>query len=190
MCDPVTLTVLAIGSTVLTAGAQVYSGMAANAQGKYEAKIANQNAALSREAAKDAQNRQAIAQQQHWRKVAAALGMQRAQAAALGLDVNFGSPGDLQEDTLMIGYEDASTINENFAKEVKGYDIEAANYTMEGRAAKARGKAALVGGLLSGAGTILSGATQVAKMNAANSNPSSTSGLSTNFGTTYGHGHG
>lgn len=166
MCDPVTLTVLTVGATVLTAGAQVYSGMAANAQGKYEAKIAGQNAALARESVKDAQSRQAIEQQRHWRKVAAAMGMQRAQAAAAGLDVDFGSPGDLQEDTLMIGYEDASTINENYGKEIKGYDIEAANYTMQGRAAKARGKAAEIGGFLSAGGTILGGASQVGKMNA------------------------
>lgn len=162
MCGPAAIVPLLIASTVITAGAQIYAGAAANAQGKYEAKIANQNAALSREAVKDAQNRQLVEQQKHWRKVAAAMGMQRAQAAALGLDVDFGSPGDLQSDTLMIGLEDSSTINENYAKEVKGYDIEAANYVMQGRAAKARGHAALVGGLMQGAGTILGGASQVA----------------------------
>lgn len=180
MCDPVSITLVA--ATVLTAGAQVYGGMAANAQSKYQAKIAGQNAALAREAGKDAENRRAIDQQRHWRKVAAALGMQRAQSAALGLDVDFGSTGDLQADTLQIGYEDSSTINENFAKELKGYDVEAANYTMEGRAAKARGKAALTGSILSAGGTILSGASQVAGQGAKGSG--SVGGA--NFGTTGG----
>jgi hypothetical protein len=172
MCDPVTITALAVGAAVVTAGAQIYSGMAANAQGKYEAKIANQNAALERQSITDAENRRAVAQQQHWRKVASALGMQRAQAAAAGLDVNFGSPGDLQDDTMMIGFEDASTINENFAKEIKGYDINAANDIMQGRAAKARGHAALVGGLLSAGGTILGSASQIARYNAPSSSTS------------------
>jgi hypothetical protein len=160
MCDPVSLTVAAVAATVITAGSQIYAGAAANAQGKYQAKIANQNAALERENVKDAQGRQAIEQQRHWRKVAAAMGMQRAQAGALGLDTDFGSVGDLQNDTLMIGYEDATTINENYAKEIKGYDINAANYVMEGRAAKARGKAALVSGFMQGASTILGRAAQ------------------------------
>jgi hypothetical protein len=173
MCDPVSLT---IAATTLAAAGQVYSGMAANAQGKYEAKVANQNAALERQSITDAQSRQAIAQQQHWRKVSAALGMQRAQAAALGLDTSFGSPGDLQADTMMIGYEDASTINENFAKEIKGYDINAANDIMQGRAAKARGKAALVSGFLSAGGTILGGASQVGQIKAGQANFGKTGG--------------
>lgn len=179
MCGPAAVVPLLIASTVITAGAQIYSGMAAKQQGKYEAKVFNRNAALERQSVVDAQSRQAIAQQQHWRKVAAAMGMQRAQAASLGLDVNFGSPGDLQEDTLMIGYEDASTINENFAKEIKGYDINAANDVVQAKAAKARGKAAMIGGLLSGAGTILGGASQVAGYNAK-------AGAGANFGSTGG----
>jgi hypothetical protein len=180
MCDPGTITALAIASTVITAGAQVYSGMAANAQGKYEQQVMNQNARLERESVSDAQARQAIEQQRHWRRVAAAMGTQRAQAGALGLDVNFGSIGDLQEDTLMIGYEDASTINENFAKEIKGYDINASNYVMQGRAARSRGRQAMIGGFLSGAGTRLGGASQIGRLNASMSAPS---GSSSNFST-------
>ena len=157
-----------IASTAITAGAQIYSGMAANAQGKYEQQIDERNAALEQSSIADAKQRQAIAQQQNWRKVAANIGMQRAQAAALGLDTNFGSPGDLQSDTMMIGLEDSSTINDNFAKEIKGYDINAANDIMEGRAARMRGQDALIGSGLSAAGTILGGATQIGKYSAGN----------------------
>lgn len=184
MCDPVSLGVLTIAAGVLTAGAQVYGGMAANAQGKYEQKIANRNAQLEREAVKDAQHRDEIEQQRHWRRVAAALGQQTAEAAGLGLDVNFGSPAQLQEDTMMIGYEDATTINENFAKEIKGYDINASNYVAQGRAARARGKAAMVGGVMSGLGTILGTASQIGGKLATPS-PSGGGGSSYDFGASY-----
>lgn len=166
MCDPVTLTVLTVAATVVTAGSQVYAGMAANAQGKYEAKVAERNAKLEESSRSDAFNRRNIEQMRLWRRVSQQLGEQRAQGAAAGLDINFGSMADLQQDTLTIGEEDSSTLDTNYMKEIKGYDINAANYRAEGTAAKMRGHAALVGGFMGAAGTLLSGATQVAKINA------------------------
>lgn len=166
MCDPVTLTVLTVAATVVTAGSQIYAGAAANAQAKYEGKIADRNAKYEREAGADAMNRRNIEQMRHWRRVSQMMGNQRAQMAGQGLDIEFGSPADIIDDTLTIGKEDSQTINENFAKEIKGYDINAANYTMQGRAARARGKAAMTGALLSATGTILGGASQIGRMNA------------------------
>lgn len=166
MCDPVTLTVLAVASTVVTAGSQIYAGQAANAQAKYEGKIADRNAQYERENIKDAQGRRNVEQMRHWRRVSQLMGQQTAEQAGAGLDVNFGTPAEILEDTAMIGAQDSQTINENFAKEVKGYDINAANYTMQGRAARARGKQAVVGSLLGAGGTILGGASQIARINA------------------------
>jgi len=165
MCDPVTLTVLTVAATVVTAGSQIYAGAAANAQAKYEGKIADRNAKYEREAGADAMNRRNIEQMRHWRRVSQMMGNQRAQMAGQGLDIEFGSPAEIIDDTLTIGKEDSQTINENFAKEIKGYDINAANYTMQGRAARARGKAAVVGSLMSATGTILGGASQIGRMN-------------------------
>lgn len=166
MCDPVTLTVLAVASTVITAGSQVYAGVAENKQAKYEGKIADRNAKYERENIKDAQGRRNIEQMRHWRRVSQLMGQQTAEQAGMGLDVSFGTPAETVEDTLMIGTQDSMTINENYGKEIKGYDINAANYTMQGRAARARGKAALTGSILSATGTILGGASQVGRINA------------------------
>lgn len=166
MCDPVTLTVLTVAATVVTAGAQVYAGQAAYQQGKYESQIAERNAQLEEASRADAFTRRNIDQMRQWRKVSQQLGTQRAEAAGSGLDVNFGSPADLQRDTLQIGMEDSSTINENANKEIKGYDINAANYRAEGAAAMMRGKAARTGSYFQAAGSLLAGATQVAKLNA------------------------
>lgn len=165
MCDPVTLTVLTVAATVVTAGAQIYAGQAAYQQGKYESQISERNAKLEEAARADAMSRRNTEQMQLWRRVTQRLGEQRATAAASGLDVNFGSIADLQEDTLMIGEEDSSTLNENFIKEFKGYDINAANYRAQGAAALYRGKAERFGSYLSATGTLLAGASQVGKIN-------------------------
>lgn len=170
MCDPVSIT-LAAGA-ILTAGSQVYGGMVANAQGKYEQAVATENRKYTEAAREDAQQRRTVEQMRHWRKVSQALGEQRAQGAGQGLDVNFGSMLDIQDDTSMLGYEDSAILNKKFDNEVKGFDIEAANYTMQGRAARARGKGALIGSALGAAGTILGAAAQVGQYRAKLNTPS------------------
>lgn len=165
MCDPVTLTVLAVAATVVTAGAQVYAGAQAKQEGKFEQQVANRNAGLEEASKADAMERRNVDQMRLWRRVSQTLGDQRANAAASGLNVSFGSPSELQSDTLMLGEEDSSTLNENYIKEFKGYDINASNYKLQGIAARRAGNAAFTGSLLQGAGTILSGASQVGKLN-------------------------
>lgn len=179
MCDPVTLTVLTVAATVVTAGAQVYAGQAAYQQGKFESQIAERNAKLEEASREDAFNRRNIDQMRLWRKVTQQLGEQRATAAGQGLDVNFGSASDMQVDTMQIGMEDSSTLNDNYNKEIKGYDINAANYRAEGAAALYRGKAARYGSYLQAAGTLLAGASQVGKINAS---PGGSGGGGANFG--------
>lgn len=167
MCDPVTLTVVA--TTVAVAGT-LYSGAAANAQGKYEAAVANENRTHELAARDDAAKRGELAQMRHYRQVSQRLGLQRAQLAASGLDVNFGSAFDIQLDTSMLGQEDAQILAENTRREMQGYEINAANYTMQGRAAKARGKAAQTGSYFQAASTILSGASQLGQFKASQGN--------------------
>lgn len=160
MCDPVSLT-LAAG--LVTAGGQVYGGLAANAQGKYEARVAQENRRHELAAAQDARERGAIDQMRHYRKLAYNMGEMRARQAASGLDLTFGSAADLETDTALLGYEDSAIIAENTRREVQGYEISAANYTMQGRAARSRGKSALIGSGLQAAGTILSTASSINK---------------------------
>jgi len=184
----VTLTVLTVASTVITAGAQIYAGQAAYNQGKYESQIAERNAKLEEASREDAFNRRNIEQMRLWRQVSQRLGEQRATAAGQGLDVNFGSAADMQADTMQIGMEDSSTLNDNYNKEIKGYDINAANYRAQGAAAMMRGKAARTGSYLSAAGTLLAGASQVGKFNAGPSGGGGGGGFytpGTTFGSTY-----
>lgn len=166
MCGPAAIAPLAIAGAVATAGAQLYSGAAARAQGRYQDQVAQQNAAMERRAAADAVTRGQTAQLQRYRQLAQSLGAQRAASAANGLDLTFGSTMDMQLDTAQIAYEDSATLAENTRREVQGYDINAANYVMKGRAARAEGNAAFVAGGIGAAGTLLGAASQVSKMRA------------------------
>lgn len=148
---------------VVTAGGQIYGGMAQNAQAKYEGKIADRNAQLEDRNRIDAISRGETEQVRHYRKLSQALGEARVRNSAAGLDVSFGSAADFENDIALIGQEDSAAISENTFKEVSGYDINAANYRMQGKAARMRGKAAQTAGYIGAAGTILSGASQIAK---------------------------
>ena len=170
MCDPVSMTVLAVTAAVVTAGGQIYQGQAANAQGKYQQAVANQNATLEERARADAITRGETAQSQHYRKLAQAMGEARVRNSAAGLDVGFGSAANLESDIALIGYEDSSTLAQNTIKEVQGYDINAANYRNQGAAARAQGKAAATAGFIGAAGTLLSSASQIGGGNMAKGN--------------------
>lgn len=164
MCLPIAA-IAAIAGAVATTGGAVYSGMAANARGKYAQTVAQQNAGLEKAAQADAITRQETAQQQHYRRLAQAMGEARVRNSAAGLDAGFGSAADLESDIALIGYEDSATLAANANKEIKGYDISAANYLNQGNAARAQGRAALTGSFFSATSTLLSAASQFKKNN-------------------------
>ena len=166
MCDPVTLTVLTVAATVVTAGGQLYAADAQAEQFKYQAKVATENRKHELAARDDARKRGEMEQMRHWRRVAQMQGQQRAEMGAVGLDLGFGSPLDIQDETLAMGFEDSTILNQNTDQEVKGYEIRAANYGNEAKAAKMSAKAAKTSGYIAAAGTLLAGASQVGKINA------------------------
>ncbi len=189
MCDPVSLTLVA--ATVLTAGSQVYGGLAANALGKYENRVAQENARREEAKVGDAVERGNIEQMRRYRLAAQQQGEQRAQAGLFGLDLGIGTTLDQVIDTGRIAGEDVAIIGENTRREIGGFDINAANYRAQGAAARAAGKGALVGSILSAGGTLLGGASQVGKQRAGSgggsasltARPVASSTPSTYFGT-------
>ncbi len=164
MCVPVAAAAIALTliSAGVTAYGQVSAGNAANAQAKYEAKVADRNAKMSDAAGQDARKRGERSQLERWRRAAQQAGDQRAGFAAAGLDVNFGTPAMVVEDTAMIAGEDSLMLAENTKREVQGFDIEGANYKDSAKASRMRGKAAKQAGYIGAAGTILGGAAQAA----------------------------
>lgn len=166
MCDPGTLSVLAIASAAVGTAGAGFTALQANAQQRYQAKVADQNAKLAAESAKQEQDNTRVALQQHWRQQAQLQGQQRVAMAAGGLDVNFGNAADLTADTEMLGREDAQRIIDQGSNAVRGFDIESANYRSQAKASRQAATGALIGGAFDMASTALGGATQYAGLQA------------------------
>lgn len=161
MCDPISLTIAA--TAVATAG-QAFSGYTAYQEARAKSAIADQNAALSREQAADSIERGEREQQRQWRQVAQVESAQIAAMAASGIDTGFGSARDLITDTRVLGTEDVATIAENYARETRGFSIQAQNFNRE---SNAQSRAATNGLISTGfqiGGTILGGAQQLQGM--------------------------
>lgn len=161
MCDPLSLTIAATAMATIGTGISAYQGYTQN---KYQQKVANRNAALETEAARDSIDRSKIEAQQHWRKVSQIKGQQQVALAANGLDASFGSAAQLAEDTAMFANEDADALYKNQAQRTRGFEINASNFRGE---ASAKGQAAvgsLVKGVFDIGSTALSGATQYSKL--------------------------
>jgi hypothetical protein len=167
MCLPAAaLPALAIASSVASAGGQLYGGMQANAQGKYESRIAKRNAALEVEGSRASIEAGVGERRDYWRKIGAIKGQNIASMAANGIDVGFGAGERIQQDTNMLAREDARKLYSNIEERTRGHHINASNYVAESKAAKSRGKAALVGSMFGAASSLLGGATQYSKLKA------------------------
>lgn len=166
MCLPALAAPLAIASSVVSAAGQLYAGMQANAQGKYEASVAKNNRQLEIDAAHQSIEAGADERRDFWRKVAQVKGQNIAAMAANGIEVDFGSGERLQSDTDMLARDDAKTLYRNIENRTQGHYINAANYASEAKAAKARGKVALVGSVFGAAGSVLGGLQQASAIRA------------------------
>jgi len=165
MCLPL-LPALAIASAVATAGGQIVAGTAAHNQAKYEAGLDEQNAKLSAQQANDANLNTNLEAQRRYREGGALAGRQQAAMAANGIDLGFGSAGQVQQDTKMITGEDVGQIYKQGAQRAKGFDIQAFNYKADASAQRAKASAATLSTVFGVAGTALGAASQISKMGA------------------------
>lgn len=152
--------------------------MGAVTQAKYEGKVAERNAAFENEAARGQQEKNRIEAQRFYRQLGAFKSDQKAAMAANGIQTDFGSAAQVQSDTAMLGAEDAKQLYTAGNEAVRGYDINASNFTAQKRAAGMKATFAGIGGALDMAGTALAGASQVGKMKAMYGSP----GGSSSFG--------
>ncbi|WP_231635544.1 hypothetical protein [Novosphingobium sp. ST904] len=134
MCAPVAV----IAAGVAAAGA-IFGGLAANAQSRFQAKLADRNASIEREAAQQEIQNTKDAALDHYRKIGQMKGQQRARAAAAGVGVDFGTAADVVADTDMLGREDVGRIYSQGAQNVRGHDIAASNYKSQAGARARRG---------------------------------------------------
>lgn len=116
--------------------------------GKYNEKIAKNNAVISRQMAADAITRGKRAEDAHRMKVASMKSSQAAKASAAGLDIGSGSMSDILADTAMMGELDALTIRSNAEREAYGHQVGATNFLAQGRLDRATGRNQAIGTIL------------------------------------------
>jgi len=135
-------------------------GLQARAMGRYEQKVAEQNASLEREQINFEQENTRREALDHYRRVAQIKGQQRLAAAAGGVSTDFGTAATIVEETDALGRADADLIYRRGHQAVRGLDRSVGNYVAEGRAARSRGKAAFTKSLFDAGSTVLSGVQQ------------------------------
>lgn len=160
MCAPA----LPIIALVASAASSMVGGLAANAQAKFQAKIAERNASMEREAGQQELENTRQAALDHYRKVGQLKGAQRARAAANGVGVDFGTAAWVQDDTEMLGREDADRLYKQGLQNMRGHDIQASNFMGEASAQRQSGTMSLIKGGLDAGSSLLSAASQYSKM--------------------------
>lgn len=128
-------------------------------QGTYEARVARQNEAIEAERGRQSIVQGQIESRDFYRSLGRLKGQQEASMAANGVDLGFGTPLTVQQDTAQGGEDDATNMHRAQLERLKGYDISGANFQSEAAAAKFRGRSAMVNSAFE-AGTSLMGGFQ------------------------------
>ena len=162
MCEPATA--LLIASTAVSSIGAVTAGIGQSQQYRYQAEIADQNARLANDQARDSIENTNLEAQRRYREIAQMKGAQTAAMAANGVDLNFGSPVNIQKDTAMIGAEDIAQIYKGGNERTRGFDINAFNYRSQASANRAQASGALMKGIFDGLSTALGAASKAAGM--------------------------
>lgn len=163
MCEPITLTTLAIGGAGAQAFGAYQQSQSAKAQAKYQANVAEANAQIAQNNADLASKRGFQQANLAQRQAERLRGTQAASLASNGLDITTGSALSTLEDTVYMGQQDAQTIKNNAAQEAWGYKQQSLNETASASMYKSAAKAQKPGmsaglSLLGSAGQFAGGA--------------------------------
>jgi hypothetical protein len=159
MCEPISISAGAawvLGATAAVGVATaVYTADKQKKEGRANAEIAENNAQLADQQAKNASamgDREA--EQAAWRN-RALMGQQRAAIASKGIDSAIGTPAELLGETALFGEADQQNIRLNAAQNAWGFRAQAGDFRNRGAISKWSGKAQATGTLLSGLGSAM-----------------------------------
>lgn len=141
-------------SMVASIGSTIVGIMGAKQQADAAAATATYNAQVARNAAVYEQQMGVIQAQQEQRKTAALIGRQRAMYGAMGVDVNSGSPLDIQADTYTFGKLNEAQALNNAQRRAWGLSTQATLYDYEAYNDKQAGKLNMLGAAIGGIGSI------------------------------------
>ena len=131
---------------------------AIRAQGEAQARALRANAELAALQSADAIKRAGRASQQQLQATRNLIGRQRAAFAGQGVEVNVGTPLDIQADTAALGALDALTLRQSGAREAFGFQFQAIGFREQARLTEIGATAARRATLLTGALNIARGA--------------------------------
>lgn len=147
------------------------AGTAQREASESQADLADYNANVADLQAKDAVARGTEEESRFRSSVRGIIGSQRANQAAQGVDVGFGSTVDVQADAAFLGELDALTIKTNAAREAWGFQVQAEDLRKRGQIARKEGvyleksgQAAQSASRWSAAGSILGTGTSLLQM--------------------------
>src|SRR5579859_2255368 len=126
-------------SLVATAGSAIMGAVGAEQQAKAQAAAASYNAQVARNAATYETEQGQVQAEAQQRQRAALTGRQRAMFGAMGVDVNTGSPLDIQSDTYTFGKLNEATALSNANRAAWGYSTQAGLYDTEAANARSAG---------------------------------------------------
>lgn len=162
MCDPVSaMAVLTVASTAVSTVGGIQSSRGQQAMATYQGQLADINAINADRAARDALERGELDAVKHGREVAKLRGDQIRRMASSGVEVGFGSSGDVLGDTDLLAAEDTARIYENVNREAEGYRINASNYRAEAEGARAERSNLKTSMVINAGSTLLEGASQL-----------------------------
>lgn len=149
-----TLAYVAAAAAVAGAGTAAYSSVAA---GENQKEMADYNAKVQENAAKDAEQRGAIAADEQRQKTRQMIARQNAGMSASGLDTSTGTPLDIQTQTAGMGELDALRIVNNAQRQAAGLQAQADLDVFKGNTAQTAGYFGATGSILGGLGSAASG---------------------------------
>lgn len=142
-----------IGAVLAVAGTAVGT-MGQISQANYQAQIARNNAQIEKQNAAYAASAGAAQTEQSGLAERERLGQLRAGVAANGLDVNSGTPADLQVSQREIGNLNTRTVSNNAALQAYGYQSKATSYEAQAAMDKSEIGYDIAGGILKAGGQI------------------------------------
>lgn len=126
-------------------------------QGQYANKVANYNARTMDNSAIQTRNKGVEAENAHREKVQQLISNQRAAIGANGVDLNSGSPLQLQQDAELMGNVDALRIRSNYSEAADALNDKAVLTRAEGAASKKAGIRSIITGGVQAAGQMYQG---------------------------------
>ncbi len=151
---PQALPYIAVAAAGIGAASSISQGIAQGHAANYQAQVAANNAKIAQQNAEHAASAGAADTLTAGLKARAKLGSIRTGYAANNLDVNTGSPADVQVAQRQLGALDTATVAHNAALSVYGYKTQATGYQAQSGLDKMEAGYAPVAGVLRGVGQL------------------------------------